>query len=136
MSVLTPEKALKILDDAPEQHHFRLYMGTNIKNLKELAEALEIMADRSFSHHVSPTKNDFSSWIKEVVGDHQLADRVSGMESKKKMVKEIRKRVSSLEKRSSEHALLKTDYMKLGANDFAVGIVVGFIIGVVIAAVM
>ncbi|MBU0535999.1 MAG: hypothetical protein KKE20_03475 [Nanoarchaeota archaeon] len=136
MSFLTPDKALKILDDVSSEHHFRLYMGTNIKNLKELAEALEIMADRTFQHHVSSTKNDFSSWVSEAIGDSELADKLKKIESKNKMVSEIRKRVTSLERRSSQHALLKDDFMNLGVNDFAVGIVVGFIIGIMIAVVL
>ena len=136
MSVLTAEKAERILSDAPEQHHFRLHMGTNIRNLKELAEALEIMADRTFFHHVGDGKNDFSSWIKEVVGDPELAEKIKKLDSKNAMVKTVRSRLHYLETKPSEYEILKNDFMRMGINDFAVGALVGFIVGVIIAAVL
>lgn len=135
MAVLTAEKAKKILNNVPDEHHFRLHMGTNIRNLSELAEALEIMADRSFYHHVSETKNDFSNWIKDVVGDEELASKVLKLNSKEAMMKQIKKRIDLLERKHVENQFCQKDFMKCGINDFAVGALIGFIIGVIIAAV-
>ncbi len=136
MPKITGAQAEKIMGEVPEEHHFRLHMGTNISNLRELAEALEIMADRTFHHHVSRTKNDFSTWIRDAVGDEELAERVRKLDSKKAMLKEIKKRIDLLERKPSEHEICTQHFMKCGVNDFAVGAVVGFVIGVIIAAVL
>jgi len=140
MTSLTAKKAEEILNDVPDHHHFRLHMGTDIKNLKELAEALEIMADRTFFHHIGPGKNDFSNWIKEVVDDKELAGKLRNTDTRLAMVSEIRKRVDFLERKPSEHKicteLCKKDFMKCGVNDFAVGTLVGFVIGVILAVVL
>ena len=101
MSVLTAEKAERILSDAPEQHHFRLHMGTNIRNLKELAEALEIMADRTFFHHVGDGKNDFSSWIRDVFHDQKLANDLLSSKNKESAASKLRSRINSLKKKAS-----------------------------------
>jgi hypothetical protein len=136
MSILTPDKASKFLADVPEQKQFMLYMGTNIKSLHELGDAIAIMADRTFLHHVAEGRNDFSNWIRDVVGDHDLAERISKMKTKQDMAHEINKRVHFLARKPSEHVMCKHDYMQCGVNDFAVGTIVGFVIGIIIAAVM
>ena len=136
MSVLTPEKASRMLADVPAEKQFMLHMGTNVKSLHELGDAIAIMADRTFMHHVAEGRNDFSNWIRDVIGDHDLADRIKDIKTKDKMAKEIGSRVHFLARKPSEHVLCKHNYMECGVNDFAVGTLVGFIIGIIIAAVI
>ncbi|MCX8147098.1 MAG: DUF5752 family protein [Candidatus Woesearchaeota archaeon] len=132
---LTPEKVEKILSDAPPEKVFKLHMGTNIKNLRELAEALEIMADRTFEHHVTNEKNDFSNWVNDVIGDHELAEKIKKAKTREEMIGIVRKRVDFLERKPVEHELCKKEFMSCGARDFAIGTLVGFVVGVIIAAV-
>jgi len=74
--ILFPEDAKSILSDVNPEHKFNLHMGTSILSLEELAEALEIMDDVSFEHHVTKEKNDFSNWINHVFNEKKLADEL------------------------------------------------------------
>ena len=67
----------KILGEAPEEHHFVVADGRNVKNIIELADALETMSEEIFRHHANEFKNDFSTWVKDVFYDHSLAEDIS-----------------------------------------------------------
>ena len=67
----------KVLGEAPEEHHFVVADGRKLKNIIELADALETMSEEIFRHHVNEFKNDFSSWVKDVFYDHSLAEDLS-----------------------------------------------------------
>ena len=67
----------KILGEAPEEHHFVVADGRKLKNIIELADALETMTEEIFRHHANEAKNDFSTWIKDVFYDHSLAEDIS-----------------------------------------------------------
>ena len=67
----------KILGEAPEEHHFVVADGRKLKNIIELADALETMSEEIFSHHANQFRNDFSSWVKDVFYDHSLAEDIS-----------------------------------------------------------
>jgi len=67
----------KLLGEAPVEHHFVVADGKKLKNIIELADALETMTEEIFSHHVNEAKNDFSNWVKDVFYDHSLAEDIS-----------------------------------------------------------
>ncbi len=67
----------KVLGEAPEEQHFVVADGRRLKNIIELADALETMSEEIFRHHVSDVKNDFSNWIKDVFYDHSLAEDIT-----------------------------------------------------------
>ena len=67
----------KILGEAPEERHFIVADGKKLKNIIELADALETMSEEIFKHHVDEYKNDFSNWVKDVFYDHSLAEDIS-----------------------------------------------------------
>ncbi len=67
----------KILGEAPVEHHFVVADGKKLKNIMELADALETMSEEIFRHHANEFRNDFSSWVKDVFYDHSLADDIS-----------------------------------------------------------
>ena len=67
----------KILGEAPEEHHFVVADGKKLKNIMELADALETMSEEIFRHHANEFRNDFSSWVKDVFYDHSLAEDIS-----------------------------------------------------------
>ncbi len=47
-------------------------------NLSELADALKSMDESVFSFHANNSKNDFSSWIRDVMGEHNLSLSIAG----------------------------------------------------------
>lgn len=63
--------------------------GIIIKDLKELANALEKLDETTFVSHVNKTKNDFSKWINEILRDAELAKKISKIKTRTKMLKEI-----------------------------------------------
>ena len=67
----------KILGEAPEEHHFVVADGRKLKNIIQLADALETMGEEIFRHHVNEAKNDFSNWVKDVFYDHSLAEDIA-----------------------------------------------------------
>ena len=93
------EARMFLRDIAPEQC-FWVNNGPILKNLDELANALPEMSDESFHHHVSNDKNDFSSWIKDTIGDQKLANDLLSSKSKDSALKKIRNRLNSLKKKA------------------------------------
>ena len=87
----------KLLGEAPEEHHFVVADGRKLKNVLELADALETMSEEIFRHHANEFKNDFSSWVKDVFYDHSLAEDISRAKNRletqiailRRMVKEL-----------------------------------------------
>src|SRR3989338_5512140 len=72
----------KILGEAPVEHHFVVADGRKLKNIIELADALETMSEEIFRNHSNEFRNDFSSWVKDVFYDHSLAEDISRAKNK------------------------------------------------------
>ena len=58
------------------ENYFFLKDGTRIKSLFGLSKELNKMPDDVFQHHVNENRNDFSSWIRYVLKDDKLAERL------------------------------------------------------------
>ena len=58
---------MKGLKEAPADKYFYLHNGMTIKDLDELAVALNLMDRETFEYHVNNDKNDFSNWVKEII---------------------------------------------------------------------
>lgn len=87
----------KILGEAPVEQHFIVADGRKLKNIMELADALETMTEEIFRHHANDFKNDFASWVRDVFYDHSLAEDISRAKNRletqiailRRMVKEL-----------------------------------------------
>lgn len=85
------------LGEAPEEYSFILADGKKLKNLFDLASALNKMTDDVFAEHVTKGRNDFSTWINDIFKMPDLAKEVSAMKNKmeaelcvlRKLVKEL-----------------------------------------------
>ena len=132
----TPQKASSLLSDVNDQSHFSLHMGTNIANLRQLSEALDIMADNSFRHHVTDSKNDFANWIRHALGDEELAKSIESMKDRKGMSAKVRRRLDYLERKKIQNMVCPKDFLTCGATDFVLGAAIGFVIGMVIAVIV
>lgn len=97
--MVTKEEARRYLSDAPTEQCFWVNNGPILKNLEELANALPEMNEDTFKHHVNSEKNDFSSWINDVVGDQKLANDLLSSRNKESFLKKIRNRLNSLKKK-------------------------------------
>ncbi len=88
----------KFLQNVPECNYFLVMSGVKLKNLAELADALETMTDEVFHYHVNEAKNDFACWIKECIQDISLAQDMLAAKSKKDTTRKVRDRVDQIRK--------------------------------------
>ena len=87
------------LGDCFPDQAFRIYNGGTVRNLYELADSIEHMSEESFTYHVNKKnkKNDFAVWIKNIIGDIKLANKLKKIYKKKKYLLIIRERIHELE---------------------------------------
>lgn len=96
----TKDEARKYLSDTSPEQSFWVNNGPILKNLEELANVLPCIGDETFKHHVNNEKNDFSSWIRDAIGDQKLANDLLSSKSKESIVKKITNRLNSLRKKA------------------------------------
>lgn len=65
-----------------EEHKFYVHDGKELRNLLELGLAIRHMRDETFAHHVNESKNDFATWIKDCMGETQLANELMKYKTK------------------------------------------------------
>jgi hypothetical protein len=70
---LTKAQSQKLLSDVPEDKVFWSHDGQVFKNLYELERGINMMSDESYGYHANVERNDFSNWIRQVIGDEALA---------------------------------------------------------------
>lgn len=87
------KQAFHSLETVPEDRVFRCADGRAIKNLDELISALKNMPEETFAHHVTADKNDFSNWVKYVIGDEALAIALSKENSPLQAAKSMEGRI-------------------------------------------
>jgi len=99
MAVRTSEDAARVLSDAGGAKRFFCHDGCISENLQQLADCLSNMSDDSYRHHVTPLKNDFSNWIRDVFGDDKLANYFTGSSNGTEASKVIKARIAWLQKK-------------------------------------
>lgn len=63
-------------ENVPQDKVFWCCDGRVVKNLEELATALKEMPEETFYYHVTKDNNDFSNWVRDVIGDVTLANQL------------------------------------------------------------
>ena len=96
----TKDEARKYLSDVASEQCFWINNGPILKNLEELANALPEISDDTFQHHVNNEKNDFSNWVRDVIGDENLANDLLSSKSRYSALNKIRNRLNSLKKKA------------------------------------
>jgi hypothetical protein len=71
--VVTRAVSKSCLSDVAVDKMFWCHDGRMIKNLDELGAALWEMSEDTFRYHVTADRNDFSKWVEDVIGDHELS---------------------------------------------------------------
>jgi hypothetical protein len=112
---------------AHPHHSFKLNnTSIELHNLQELADALDIMTQETFSHHVSETKNDFAVWLHDILGETELSQQIRGVQDKQKMAEIVKTRLTRI------HAPEKPPRKTLSAKvifEFLAGVIVGLVVG-------
>ena len=83
----TKQKLVAI--NAEDELCFWVNNGPVLKNLEDLKNALEKISEETFKYHVNKGKNDFASWVKNVLNDKILANKLARIKTVKTMTKTI-----------------------------------------------
>jgi hypothetical protein len=94
---ISKEEASRRLSAVGDEKRFWCHDGKLIKNLGELEKALNEMSDETFHYHSSEGRNDFSNWIRDVVGDNKLTNDLSKAKSRIQASKAVAQRISFLQ---------------------------------------
>lgn len=92
------EEANRILAGVDGERCFWINNGPVLKNLDELYKALGEIKKEMFTHHVNDGKNDFSNWVRDVLGDQKLAEDITNAKSKREMASKVKQRMRYLKK--------------------------------------
>jgi hypothetical protein len=87
----------KILSDCNPDVAFWVCNGAVIRNIYELANNVESMTDEAFAFHVNDEKNDFMNWVKDILGDKDLAKKLAKIRDKNKYLDAVKRRIKQLE---------------------------------------
>lgn len=96
------ESAVKALSDVLPENNFWVCDGSILKNLDELLKFLKATNNDVYAYHVNQEKNDFSNWMKDVIGDIKLAGDISKAKNKREAIKILGERVKWLRKKSEK----------------------------------
>ena len=121
------------LKNGTQDKAFFVYEGGAIKNLYELEDTLASMKQSSFSHHVSTVRNDFSNWVRDVVGDSSLALTLSLKKTRKEMENAVKERINELEEQHMPAHASKSMLNRV-IVDFVIGLVIGIVAGLLIGS--
>ena len=97
---ITKSQAQKFLARVPEQKVFLCNDGNIFKDIRELKDALATMSDQTFRYHSNEVKQDFSNWVRDVVGDGNLAVNLETAPDREQAAKIVEERCSLLVSKS------------------------------------
>ncbi|MEM4710805.1 MAG: DUF5752 family protein, partial [Candidatus Woesearchaeota archaeon] len=60
--------------------------GLIASNLRELYNILSIISDDVFYYHVNSEKNDFANWIRDILKNYGLADKIYGLKTRSEIL--------------------------------------------------
>lgn len=123
------QESVALLKEAPAEHSFKLHKTSiEIRSIPELAEALEIMSDESFSHHVGEHKNDFAKWVHDIIHDTELSERLKGAKTRQEALEMVKKRA----KQTGTHLhVYANTFLGFNVWDLVIGFIGGLILGMI-----
>jgi protoporphyrinogen oxidase len=86
----------KRLAKVPTEYVFWCHDGRIFSDLVELAEGLAAMDDETFAYHSNAEKQDFSNWIRDVIGDDLLADYLANLTERLRAADYVSARITLL----------------------------------------
>lgn len=99
MAKITKEIAEKLLGPVAHDKAFYVHDDGHINSLLEFESVLGEMQEETFRYHSNDGKNDFSVWVREVVGDEKLSRDLQKSQSREGALKAVVSRVGFLKTR-------------------------------------
>jgi len=93
MGRLMWQDAERFLNQVSAENGFQCSDGRVIRSLRELEDALAEMTASTFARHVSSGKNEFADWVRDVLGDTQLAQEIHEQRNRAHSAKSIARRI-------------------------------------------
>jgi hypothetical protein len=81
---------------APAELVFWCHDGSVFEDLRELAEGLAAMSDETFFYHSNPAKQDFATWVRDVIEDAWLANELARATSRLQAAECVANRIALL----------------------------------------
>jgi len=97
MPKLSAAMARKFLADVTPDVEFWVCDNGRLKNLKELAEALRSMENKTFACHSNKERQDFSNWVNDCIGDSKLAKELMINKSRLSAFRKVNSRLAFLQ---------------------------------------
>lgn len=90
------------------RHFFWLADGRALRSLRELADALPSLRDDLWNHHVTPEKNDFADWVRDVFHEYRLSEALRRAKSRQEfqqiLYNELARRMMAAQRETREQA--------------------------------
>ena len=93
---ITKQDAEKRLGNVPQEYVFVLQDRRQLRNLVDLADALNAMSNEIYNFHVNDSKNDFSRWVVDIIQDEKLARDLGKARSRENAAKLVNQRIEFL----------------------------------------
>jgi len=87
---------LKYLEDVQWDNSLKLSNGKTVHDLEQLPMVIKYSDDEVFYSHVTNEKNDFANWIRDVIGDGELADRLLSIRTKEDFLKFMEQAITDI----------------------------------------
>jgi hypothetical protein len=71
----------------PEAYHFITHEGKTLANIAQLHDYIDNIDEITFRRFVTEDKNDFYNWIKHIIKDDALADKIRHIKNKEDITK-------------------------------------------------
>lgn len=99
--MVSKEEARQHICDVAPEKCFWTSDGQVFKNMEEFANGLNNMSNETFKYHANNDKNDFSVWVKEVLGDAKLANELLSSRNKDAAARKAMSRLESLKRKAA-----------------------------------
>ncbi|MFP4539338.1 MAG: hypothetical protein ACLFNN_00185 [Candidatus Paceibacterota bacterium] len=83
---ITPVRAdADELPKAPQGQRFFIHEGPSLGDLYDLHYYLDTITENQLNHHVNEDRNDFACWVRDVLGERELASKLEAASGREEM---------------------------------------------------
>ena len=102
-----------LLRRVEEDEAFWLCSNVTVQSLEEMAYELMRVEETVFRYHIQRNRNDFEEWIRDCIGDRELARDIARVKTRETLAKKIEIRVEELKSRhDDDHKRMSYDNEK------------------------